>query len=75
MVLGALALKAIHRSHYRDYDDVFALARSARCDFVERTLSAIIRRVRENGSLAQLYRPVHQPYANWQLGRGNKKAA
>ncbi len=69
-VLRESGRNSIHRSHFADYDDVFAVARNPRGDFVDLTLSAIIRTLRGGGRLASLYQAVHQNYNDWQPGRG-----
>ena len=66
LMLRRLGLRNIHREHYMDYDDVFAVARSPRGDFVNKVLSETIRAMRKSGKLTELYEKVHRPYQNWQ---------
>jgi polar amino acid transport system substrate-binding protein len=74
LVLREVALKTIHRQHFKDFDDVFMVPRTPRGDFVDGVLTRIIRRMRADGSLAKLYARVHGPYDDWQPATANKVA-
>lgn len=66
LVLRRIGLRNIHRARYAEYDDVFAVARSPRGDFVDKVLSETIRAMRNSGKLTALYEKVHRPYLDWQ---------
>jgi polar amino acid transport system substrate-binding protein len=66
LVLRRLGLKDIHREHFMDYDDVFIVPRTPRGDFVDATLTRVIRAMRADGRLARLYEKVHRSFENWQ---------
>lgn len=65
--LRRLGLTRIHRELHGHFDDIFLLPKGPRGDFVDRTLTEAISRLREDGRLDPLYRRIHRPWDDWQL--------
>lgn len=64
--LRRLGLNNIVREEFRAFEDVFAVTKGPRGDFVDNILSNGIRQLRESGELQRLYSRIHRPYDPWQ---------
>jgi polar amino acid transport system substrate-binding protein len=59
-------LKDIVREAFGTYDDVLAIPRGARGDFVDTIITSTLNSLRASGKLQQIYRKIHLPYDPWQ---------
>jgi polar amino acid transport system substrate-binding protein len=64
--LRKLGLKTVVRQAYGTFDDVFAIARGPRGDFVDSVISSGLKQLQSSGQLAHLYQKIHKPYDPWQ---------
>lgn len=64
--LRKLALKDVVREAFGTYDDVLAVPRGARGDFVDKVITDALNRLRASGELQKVYRKIHLPYDPWQ---------
>ena len=64
--LRRLGLKNIVREEFRAFEDVFAITKGPRGDFVDNILSKGIAQLRDSGELQRLYSRIHKPYDPWQ---------
>jgi ABC-type amino acid transport substrate-binding protein len=58
--------KGIVRELYGVYEDVFAVQRNARGDFVEKVYDQVLDAMRRSGKLKALYSKIHLPFDPWQ---------
>lgn len=58
--------KGIVRELFGVYDDVFAVQRNARGNFVEKVYEQALDALRKSGKLEEAYRKIHKPYDPWQ---------
>lgn len=59
-------LKDIVREAFGTYDDVLAIPRGARGDYVDKVITEALTRLAASGRLQQIYRKIHLPYDPWQ---------
>jgi ABC-type amino acid transport substrate-binding protein len=58
--------KSIVRELFGVYDDVFAVQRNARGDFVEKVYEETLEVMRKSGKLKEIYSRIHLPFEPWQ---------
>ncbi|OOF12641.1 MULTISPECIES: ABC transporter substrate-binding protein [unclassified Salinivibrio] len=66
LILKQLGLTNIRRAHFADFQDVFVIPKGEKGEAIDAYLTALITRLRENGTLAREYYKVHRPYVDWQ---------
>lgn len=59
-------LKDVVREPFGTFDDVLAIPRGPRGDFVDRVITDTLTALRASGKLQQIYRKIHLPYDPWQ---------
>lgn len=64
--LRKLGLTGITREAFGTFEDVFAIVRGPRGDFVDKIISDGIKELAAAGKLQNLYAQIHKPYDPWQ---------
>lgn len=64
--LRSLGDASLVRELYGVFDDVFAVQRNARGDFVERVYEQALESLHKSGKLQTIYSKIHRPFDPWQ---------
>jgi polar amino acid transport system substrate-binding protein len=64
--LRRLGYQDIVREAFGTYDDVLAIPRGPRGDFVDQVVTQALATLRASGRLQEIYRTIHLPYDPWQ---------
>lgn len=67
ITLRKMGVKNVHRSLYRNFDDVIIIPKGDKQAELDQALSAAIKHLRSSGELEKIHRSIHQPYIEWQV--------
>jgi polar amino acid transport system substrate-binding protein len=66
LILKQIKLNAIHREHYKNFDNVLIISKGAKSVEMDKTLSDCLKKIKASGRLEEINKYIYFPYTEWQ---------